>query len=382
MTPVRFIHTSDIHLDTSFSAAGFPSRLGHRKREAIRGTFRHILEDARREEADLVLIAGDLYEHDHVTPDTVEFLKQQFENLGPIPVLIAPGNHDPCLLASPYRQESWPGNVHIFLEEEFRSIEFPDARVRVTGFGYAHTQMPEHIFEKLPALPGDGWNLVLAHGSDIAVIPPGKSAHGPFTFDEIAHKNVLYCALGHYHQQRPVPNPLDGTQIWYSGIPEGRSWDEEGHCGYLLGEIGEAGELAVTPRQSCQYPLATITLDCDGYSSREQIVDEILRRRGTAFDTRTILRVRLEGSPDPGLVLSTPELEERLAGEALHITWEDRTSPALDFDSLAKERTLCGYYARSMNQQIAAALEADRPALERARLYGVQALLGREVRVR
>ena len=25
MTPIRFIHTSDIHLDTSFSGAGFPS---------------------------------------------------------------------------------------------------------------------------------------------------------------------------------------------------------------------------------------------------------------------------------------------------------------------------------------------------------------------
>ena len=49
MEPIRFIHTSDIHLDTSFTGAGFPSRLGARKREAIRGTFRRILEDARRQ---------------------------------------------------------------------------------------------------------------------------------------------------------------------------------------------------------------------------------------------------------------------------------------------------------------------------------------------
>lgn len=382
MIPVRFIHTSDMHLDTSFAGAGFPSRLGDRKREAIRGTFRRILENARREAVNLVLIPGDLFEHDRVTPDTVEFLKQQFESLGSIPVFIAPGNHDPCCQDSPYFEDAWPKNVHIFREEEFRSVELPDMGVRVTGFGFNRPQLQEHLFQKLPVLPGDAWNLVLAHGSDVSRVPAGKSAHGPFTIDEIAGKNVLYCALGHYHQQRPVVNQIDGTQVWYCGIPEGRAWDEEGTCGYLLGEIAKDGALELKSCPSSQYPLATITVDCDGLSSREQIIDAILERRGSAFDARTILRVRLEGSPDPKLDPSTAEIEERLAGEMLHITWEDRMSPALDFDALAGERTLCGYFVRSMNQRIAATPAAERPVLERARLYGVQALLGREVRIR
>jgi len=57
MKPVRFIHTSDIHLDTSFSGSGFSSRLGDRKREAIRATFRRIVEDARSHEVDFLLVA-------------------------------------------------------------------------------------------------------------------------------------------------------------------------------------------------------------------------------------------------------------------------------------------------------------------------------------
>ena len=382
MNTVRFIHTSDIHLDTSFSGAGFPSRLGGRKREAIRSTFRQILEDARREAVHLVLIAGDLYEHDHITPDTVEFLKQQFENLGPIPVFIAPGNHDPYLQDSPYAQESWPANVHIYRDEEFRSLEIADAGVRITGFGYNRGQIPENIFRRLPVLPGDARNVVVAHGSDAARVPEGKAAHGPFTVDEIAGKNVIYCALGHYHQQHPVANPIDGTQVWYCGMPEGRAWDEEGCGGYLLVEIRDDGTVEAKSCPTAQYPLATITIDCDGYASREQIIDAILQRRGTSFDARTILRVRLEGSPDPKLELSTAEIEERLAGEMLHLAWEDRTSPAIDYDALAADRTLCGYYVRSMGKRIAAASAAERPVLERARLYGVQALLGREVRIR
>ena len=192
---------------------------------------------------------------------------------------------------------------------------------------------------------------------------------------------MLYCALGHYHQQRPVTNPLDSTQVWYSGIPEGRAWDEEGTCGYLLGEIA-GGVVSVKSCPSSQYPLVTLTLDCDGYTSREQVLDAILRQRHCAFNENTILRVRLEGALDPKLDLSIPEMEERLAGDMLHIAWDDRTVPAVDFDALARERTLCGYFVRTLNQQIHSAQTAERPALERARLYGVQALLGREVRVR
>lgn len=382
MTAIRFLHTADIHLDTSFSAAGLPSRLGDRKREAIRRTLRRILEDARSLAADLVLIAGDLFEHDRVTPDTVEFLKQQFEGLAPTPIFIAPGNHDPFLRDSPYCEESWPVNVHIFREEEFRSVELPGKSVRVTGFGFNRAQLQDPIFSRLPVLPDDALNLVVAHGSDTSGVPPGKSAHGPFTAADISGKNVHYCALGHYHQQRIVPNTADAAQIWYAGIPEGRAWDEEGPRGYLLVDADTSGALTVQPRQTNQYPFATLTVDCDGFATREQIIDAVLQRRGSTYDPQTILRVRLEGSTDPRLDLSLPEMDERLAGEALHILWEDRLLPALDFDALAKDRTLCGYFIHAMNQQIASAPAADQPVLERARLYGSLALLGREVRAK
>jgi DNA repair exonuclease SbcCD nuclease subunit len=381
MRPVRFLHTSDVHLDTSFSASGFPSRLGVRKREAIRGTFRRMLEEAQPAGIDAVLIAGDLFEHDRVTPDTVEFLRQQFENLGRIRVFIAPGNHDPYLHGSPYHDNSWPSNVHIFHEEEFRSVELADSGLRVTGFAFNHSQLSEHLFQKLQRLPQDAVNVVLAHASDVSRTPEGKAQYAPFAVEEIAGKSIHYCALGHYHQQHQVPNPFDETQVWYCGIPEGRGWDEEGACGYLIGEVRD-GQIRIESRYSSQYPLRTMTIDCDDFSTREQIVEEIIKQRGTAFDTKTILRVRLTGSIDPRLDLSTQELSERLAEETLHISWDDRTEPALDFEATAEEKTLRGRFVRTLNERIARAGEEERPVLERTRLYGLQALLGREVRLR
>jgi DNA repair protein SbcD/Mre11 len=381
MRSIRFIHTADIHLDTSLSSVGFPSRLGSRKREAIRGTFRHILEEARSQNVDFVLIAGDLFEHERVTPDTVEFLKQQFASLSPIPIFITPGNHDPYIHGSPYLEEAWPGNVTLFTDEAFRFVELPDIGIRVAGFGFNRTHLDRHVFLELPVLEAGLSNIVIAHGSDIDRIPTGKSQHGPFVIDEIAGKNVQYCALGHYHQQHQVINPIDLTQCWYSGIPEGRGWDEEGKCGYIVGEIAEDGVHVET--YACnQYPLQTIEIDCGGFSSREQVFDAILQHKQSLFDSSTILRIRLCGTADPKLELLLPEMEERLAGEAFHITWEDQTEPEIDFEAMAKERTLRGRVVRTLNSRIAAASEEEKIPLERARLYGVQALLGREVRLR
>jgi DNA repair exonuclease SbcCD nuclease subunit len=212
-------------------------------------------------------------------------------------------------------------------------------------------------------------------------VPSGKTRHGPFTIEEVAGKNVQYCALGHYHQQRAVLNAIDETQVWYSGIPEGRGWDEEGQCGYLLGEI-DGGKIKVEGQMCNQYPLRTLSLDCDGFTSREQILDALLQQRGSFFDGRTILRIRLEGAIDTKLDLSFTELEERLAGEVLHIEWQDETHPSIDFDAIARERTLRGRFVRQLNERIESASEKERAVLERALLYGVQALLGREVRLR
>jgi exonuclease SbcD len=382
MRPIRFVHTSDIHLDTSFSGAGLPSRLGARKREAIRAAFRRILEDARAQAVDLVVIAGDLFEHERVTPDTVEFLRLQFENLGPIRVFIAPGNHDPCISGSPYREEIWPSNVHIFREEDFCSVEWPEQRLRVTGFAYNRSQLNENYFRRLPVLRGDLCNLVVAHGSDTGRIPPGKTAHGPLAIGDIAGKNVQYCALGHYHQQRPVDNPHDRTVVWYSGIPEGRGWDEEGEGAYLSGEIGE-NSVDVRRIPCSRYPFRTLTVDCDGLSSREQIIEAVLRERSAKFDARTILRVLLTGTPDPRLELGLAEVVERLAEEVMHLELDDRTLPAIEFGTLAAEDTLVGRFVRELDRRLNAASEPEeRDMLEHARLYGTLALLEREVRLR
>ena len=130
---MKLIHTADIHLDASFAASGLPLGFGNRRRQALRRVFERILTRAQAWPADAVLIAGDLYDHRRISRDTIAFLREQFERIRPIPILIAPGNRDPFTPASPYASEAWPANVFIFGEPRWTAHELHHVPLTVHG---------------------------------------------------------------------------------------------------------------------------------------------------------------------------------------------------------------------------------------------------------
>ncbi|MEG1442313.1 MAG: metallophosphoesterase, partial [Oscillospiraceae bacterium] len=74
----RIIHTGDIHFDTPFT-----SRLNRKdaelRRSEIKATFGKIISKAN--DADLLLIAGDLFDGGTVSADTINFLKRKFSEI-------------------------------------------------------------------------------------------------------------------------------------------------------------------------------------------------------------------------------------------------------------------------------------------------------------
>ena len=109
---MRILHTADVHLDRAYSGAGMTSSIAAARRQELREALRRFVDLALELRVDVVTIGGDLYEHERSTLDTGNFLAAQFERLGDIPVLIATGNHDPCVPDSLYRRVDWPANVH------------------------------------------------------------------------------------------------------------------------------------------------------------------------------------------------------------------------------------------------------------------------------
>ena len=107
------LHTADVHLDRAYSGAGMSPTIASARRQELRDGFRRFIDLALEIGADAVTIGGDLYEHERVTPDTANFIRQQLERLGDVPALLAPGNHHPYVPDPVYHPLTWPPPVPI-----------------------------------------------------------------------------------------------------------------------------------------------------------------------------------------------------------------------------------------------------------------------------
>jgi len=75
------------------------------------------------QKADLVTIGGDLWEDEHVTPDTRRFVASELKDLS-LPVLMICGNHDPYLAGGNYARSVWPDNVRICQRDQLTEFQF------------------------------------------------------------------------------------------------------------------------------------------------------------------------------------------------------------------------------------------------------------------
>ncbi|MCY3839714.1 MAG: metallophosphoesterase, partial [Gammaproteobacteria bacterium] len=153
-----------MHLDSAFAWCGATGDAARARRQALREALLAIAELARNVDADALFCAGDLYEHDRVTPDTAGFLRQTFAELGPIRVYIAPGNHDFYGPQSLYATSNWSDNVHIFTEPRLQPVPLADG---ITLWGAAHCA-PANTPNFLDRFrtDGDATHIALFHGAE------------------------------------------------------------------------------------------------------------------------------------------------------------------------------------------------------------------------
>ena len=145
---------------------------------------------------DAVLCAGDLFEHDRVTPDTIAFLQASFARTDRR-IVLAPGNHDWLSARSPYEPADWSPNVHLFREASLEPLTLADG---LTLWGAAH-RAPANTDGFFAGFrpDRDGIHLALAHASERSLLgwqEAGKQPHAPFDASEISEAGLTHAFLG------------------------------------------------------------------------------------------------------------------------------------------------------------------------------------------
>lgn len=380
-THMRIIHTADVHLDRCFTGAGMSSHFGNRRRQSLRDVFQGIIQRAKEWPADIILIAGDLFEYERVTRDTVAFLATQFSSIPNTLVFIASGNHDPCLPDSPYLTETWPENVHVFRNPDWETIEVNNGEAFVYGFGFDSPYISQNPFGHLliPEKTKNAIHLAVAHGSERSRQPADKEDYAPFAAEDAAVPGLDYLALGHFHRLQEIEGDFD-TKVYYSGSPEGLSFKEHGMHHYVEIEF-ENGHIAVTAKPSSGMVYIDETVACDDFKSSQEVI-EAIRALAKSVDARPIGRITLTGTCEASIQNETGLIYDSAAIEFEYLNLIDETAPVEDYEELAREDTSLGALVSTLNREIAEAPDEGRAEmLRRARQLGVAAFRNRNVEI-
>lgn len=359
----RIVLFSDLHLDATFTWA--PPRIARRRRTNLRSTLSNIVALADEVAADAIWSAGDLYEHEHVTPDTASFLLRTLSEAS-CPVILAPGNHDPLVPGSLYASAAWPSNVTVVEAARLAPVDLDDGLRLWTAAHHVTAGTPGFLDGF--SVEGQAVHYALFHGSEslgIAREGERKEAHAPFTVEQIERSGLTHAFVGHYH------TPADGPWHTYPGNPDPLTFGEQGERGAVVIEIDRDGTFGRQRHVVAVSQVADITVDVTGAHDASDITARVWQRiDGFAGE----VRVTLSGSLAPHVDVRVDDIAALSTDDLTVVPRLGRIGVDYDLERLAAEQSVRGHFVR--------AVEAD-PTLDedqrrRVLITGLRALDGRD----
>lgn len=286
---MKLVHAADIHLDSALRGL---DRIGVGNAGQVRGATRRALENlvelVRREKADLLVIAGDLYDGDWNDYSTGQFFLRQMAVLSDvgIPVVVASGNHDAASQIT--RSLRLPPHVRMLGADEPESVFFNDLGVVVHGQSYARRDVQENLAAAFPRRESGWVNVGVLHTS--AAGYDGIKTYAPCSKADLEGLQYHYVALGHVHQRQAV---VEGNHpAWFSGNLQGRHARETGPKGALVVELDVDRPAEVNFRALDLVRWERLTVDATGLASADEVLDAVgdrARKAQVAADGRTLV---------------------------------------------------------------------------------------------
>jgi DNA repair exonuclease SbcCD nuclease subunit len=205
------VHSSDLHVDTDWTARlhGGDGTSG----------LRAVLDTARAIEADLVVLAGDVFDHNRL-PDEVLLRTARLLGAAERPIVVLPGNHDPAVDDSAWRRGGFDAfaNIHVLGVTHGTAVLFPEHQLEVCG--RPHSDYDDMVPLAKARARRTRWRIVLAHGHYVPARDRAVKYHPSWLIHDrhIAAADADYVALGHWNRAARV-GP-EASNAYYCGSPE------------------------------------------------------------------------------------------------------------------------------------------------------------------
>jgi DNA repair protein SbcD/Mre11 len=371
---MKFVHAADLHLDSPLlELSRQDARQVERMRRAAREAFERMVDLCIEQEAALLLIAGDLYDHDCPNMQIAVFLRKELRRLEQkgTSVVIIKGNHDADNKIT--SALALPANTRVLGERKPETITFDDLPVRIAvhGQSFKAGPVPDNLAASYPAALRGYYNLGLLHTSLAGTTD--HDAYAPCTLEELTTRGYDYWALGHIHKRAVLSRD---PHVIFPGNLQGRHAKESGPKGCFLVEVDDAGRTV-----SAEFVALDVVrwhraeVDLTGRNTEAQLVEamrDALTQTHQDGDGRPgAVRVVLTGSTSlypyierrPHRLRQTVlELAAEIAGDDMWIEKiANTTSPPTErFDAMANDET---HDLVSIMQEIAANTELIGPLL-------------------
>ncbi|BBZ42961.1 metallophosphoesterase family protein [Mycobacterium parmense] len=295
---MRFLHTADWQLGMTrhFLAGDAQPRYSAARRDAVAGLGRLADEVG----AEFVVVAGDVFEHNQLSPQVVGQSLEAMRAIG-IPVYLLPGNHDPLDASSVYTSALFlaerPENVVVLDRPGVHQVR-PGVEIVAVPWRskVPTTDMVTEVLEGLSPAPAT--RVLVAHGG-VDVLDPDRAKPSLIRLAGVdaalARGAIHYVALGDKHSLTEVGG---SGRMWYPGSPEVTNYDDvESNPGHvLIVDIDEGDSrrpVSVVPRRVGNWRFVTLRGQVD--TSRD-IADLDMNLDLMTEKDRTVVRLALTGS--------------------------------------------------------------------------------------
>ncbi len=335
---MKIISFADMHLDSQFVNYSETERAS--RRELLAHVFLKICSVVKSENADVLLIAGDLFDIPNPSNDAVKLVSDELSSVS-IPVFIVPGNHDYYIPGGVY--DEMPSNVFVFKDEKISTVYIDSLSLAVSGYAFlSESHMNNPINEFKPAKEAET-HILLAHTALQA-----SAEYAPFDLQKLSGTDLKFAFLGHVHKDSETYSS-GSVKAAFSGIPQGRSIDETVNGGVRVVEI-ENGEIIRNDIISVAVWSNIIAeTDADGILSDAKLVQRIQNELKLVSPAKNdVVRVVVKGEHDisysPNIKFIESTLKDEFPGVALSV--KNQSEPHIEHEDFMKDPTIVGILYR------------------------------------
>ncbi len=374
-THLRFLHCSDIHLDTP--TVGLTAEKCDERRRELRSSFMRMMQYVRDRGVNVVLISGDLFDNDYATNTTAEVLIREFRNCSETVFIISPGKSD-CYENNPiYTSGRLPSNVYVFSKDTLSRFDFEQFNITVYGWAFTGKKMTESPLYEKTVDDTSRINLVCGYGDLGGEI---DSELCPLSENELKKFRADYYALGSRHEASDFMKIGDSVIYSYCGALECTGFENTGVGGANLIIVDyQEGELSIDVKKLSfgHMRFVTETIDITGVDSGSEIINRITRVISEKkYGMETALRVLLVGEIAPRFLV--PKNLECDAFGLYYFDLVDKTMPLFGAEHFARDMNAAGEVYRKLLPLLRSDNEEERMKGARAFRVALAALENRE----